>query len=128
MIDDWKRETLGVVNEARWLWQLSSDHFKSTASEIIFESSPIPFVNLFAALTPSSRRLATQTRLHRPIVHFNPPRRTMTTPARLAAQAALASIDLSNYDPEQSRLMDERCILVDENDEAIGAMDKKTCE
>ncbi|KAF7306915.1 RAD21/Rec8 N-terminal domain protein [Mycena indigotica] len=45
----------------------------------------------------------------------------------LAAKAALASIDLSAYDPEQSRLMDERCILVDEQDNAIGAMDKKTC-
>lgn len=52
----------------------------------------------------------------------------MSSPAVLAAKAALASIDLSNYDPEQSRLMDERCILVDENDNAIGAVDKKTCE
>ncbi|KAG6851071.1 hypothetical protein H0H93_002963 [Arthromyces matolae] len=51
----------------------------------------------------------------------------MPSPAVLAAQAALATIDLSRYDPEQSRLMDERCILVDEDDNAIGAMDKKTC-
>jgi isopentenyl-diphosphate delta-isomerase len=52
----------------------------------------------------------------------------MSSPAVLAARAVLASIDLSNYDPEQSRLMDEKCILVDEQDNAIGAMDKKTCE
>ena len=52
----------------------------------------------------------------------------MSSPAVLAAKAALASVDLSNYDPEQSRLMDERCILVDEQDNAIGAMDKKTCK
>ncbi|KAF8168111.1 NUDIX hydrolase domain-like protein [Crassisporium funariophilum] len=51
----------------------------------------------------------------------------MSSPAIRAAQAALASVDLSSYDPEQSRLMDERCILVDENDNAIGAVDKKTC-
>lgn len=51
----------------------------------------------------------------------------MSSPAVLAARAALSSIDLSNYDPEQSRLMDERCILVDEQDNAIGAADKKTC-
>jgi isopentenyl-diphosphate delta-isomerase len=51
----------------------------------------------------------------------------MTSPAVLAARAALASVDLTSYDPEQSRLMDERCILVDESDNAIGAMDKKTC-
>jgi isopentenyl-diphosphate delta-isomerase len=51
----------------------------------------------------------------------------MSSPAVLAAQAALSSIDLSGYDAEQSRLMDERCILVDEQDNAIGALDKKTC-
>jgi isopentenyl-diphosphate Delta-isomerase len=51
----------------------------------------------------------------------------MASPAVVAAQAVLASVDLANYDPEQSRLMDERCILVDEEDHAIGAMDKKTC-
>ncbi|KAF5374748.1 hypothetical protein D9758_000296 [Tetrapyrgos nigripes] len=49
------------------------------------------------------------------------------SPAVLAARTALASIDLSGYDPEQSKLMDERCILVDEQDNALGAMDKKTC-
>ena len=51
----------------------------------------------------------------------------MSSPAVLAAQATLSSIDLQNYDPEQSRLMDERCILVDEQDNAIGTADKKTC-
>jgi len=51
----------------------------------------------------------------------------MASPAVAAAKAYLASVDLSNYDPEQSRLMEERCILVDENDNAIGAVDKKTC-
>ncbi|EJD55331.1 Isopentenyldiphosphate isomerase [Auricularia subglabra TFB-10046 SS5] len=40
---------------------------------------------------------------------------------------SLATIDLSEYDPEQSRLMDERCIVVDEQDRPIGALDKKTC-
>src|ERR1700735_2856374 len=48
------------------------------------------------------------------------------TPAQ-PAQAAFATIDLSGYDAEQSRLMDERCIVVDEQDNAIGALDKKTC-
>lgn len=51
----------------------------------------------------------------------------MSSPAVTAAKAYLASVDLSNYDPEQSRLMKERCILVDEDDNAIGAVDKKTC-
>ena len=39
----------------------------------------------------------------------------------------LATIDLSAYDPEQSKLMEERCILVDAQDTAYGAGDKKTC-
>lgn len=39
----------------------------------------------------------------------------------------LATIDLSAYDPEQSKLMEERCILVDAQDIAYGAGDKKTC-
>ena len=39
----------------------------------------------------------------------------------------LATIDLSDYDPEQSKLMEERCILVDVQDNAYGAGDKKTC-
>ncbi|KAK7694682.1 hypothetical protein QCA50_001870 [Cerrena zonata] len=55
--------------------------------------------------------------------------RKMSTPSRavLASRAVLSSIDLSKYDAEQSRLMDERCILVDEEDRALGAADKKTC-
>ncbi len=56
-------------------------------------------------------------------------RRQMATesPAVLASRAVLSSIDLSKYDSEQARLMDERCILVDEQDNALGAADKKTC-
>ena len=50
------------------------------------------------------------------------------SPAVLAARAALTSIDITNLNPEQARLMSERCILVDEADNAIGAMDKKTCK
>ncbi|THH21520.1 hypothetical protein EW146_g24 [Bondarzewia mesenterica] len=50
-----------------------------------------------------------------------------TTTTVTPALSALADIDLSGYDAEQSRLMEERCILVDERDNAIGAADKKTC-
>ncbi|KAI9639488.1 NUDIX hydrolase domain-like protein [Dioszegia hungarica] len=35
--------------------------------------------------------------------------------------------DLDAYDEEQVRLMEERCILVDENDKAYGEDSKKTC-
>jgi isopentenyldiphosphate isomerase len=36
--------------------------------------------------------------------------------------------DLKEYDEEQVRLMEEMCILVDENDKCIGAESKKTCK
>ena len=53
---------------------------------------------------------------------------TMSSRAVEASRAILKSIDLSvGYDAEQTRLMEERCILVDEEDNALGAADKKTC-
>ena len=56
---------------------------------------------------------------------------TTYTQAPIASATAhtgnLASIDLSGYDFEQAKLMDERCIVVDENDKPLGALDKKTC-
>src|SRR5215471_2642543 len=35
--------------------------------------------------------------------------------------------DLEGYDEEQIRLMDEVCIVLDENDRPIGSASKKTC-
>jgi isopentenyl-diphosphate delta-isomerase len=40
----------------------------------------------------------------------------------------MATIDLSSYDAEQAKLMKERCILVNEKDESLGAVDKKDCK
>jgi hypothetical protein len=45
-----------------------------------------------------------------------------------AAAIAMATIDLSSYDAEQAKLMKERCILVNEKDESLGAVDKKDCK
>jgi isopentenyl-diphosphate delta-isomerase len=73
------------------------------------------------------RRIASASRPHIPSSQSRVFSRMSESPAILAARAALASVDLSSYDPEQRRLMSERCILVDEQDNAIGAMDKKTC-
>jgi len=36
--------------------------------------------------------------------------------------------DLAGYDEEQIRLMEEVCIVVDENDRPIGSGSKKTCK
>lgn len=46
----------------------------------------------------------------------------------LAAQAARQDDnDLEGYDEEQIRLMDEVCIVLDEDDQPIGSASKKTC-
>lgn len=39
-----------------------------------------------------------------------------------------AQVDLEAYDEEQVRLMEERCILVDDQDRAYGEGSKKRCE
>ena len=40
----------------------------------------------------------------------------------------LSERNLEGYDEEQIRLMDEVCIVLDEQDMPIGSADKKTCE
>lgn len=42
--------------------------------------------------------------------------------------SARGAADLDGYDEEQVRLMDEVCIVLDENDRPIGSASKKTCE
>lgn len=36
--------------------------------------------------------------------------------------------ELEGYDDEQVKLMDERCIVLDEDDAPIGSATKKTCQ
>lgn len=42
--------------------------------------------------------------------------------------SATADNDMQGYDEEQIRLMDEVCIVLDENDVPIGSASKKVCE
>lgn len=42
--------------------------------------------------------------------------------------SAQQSSDLAGYNEEQVRLMDEVCIVLDEEDKPIGSANKKTCE
>lgn len=42
--------------------------------------------------------------------------------------SAQNSSDLDGYNEEQVRLMDEVCIVLDEDDKPIGSASKKTCE
>jgi isopentenyl-diphosphate Delta-isomerase len=44
-----------------------------------------------------------------------------------AARSNANDADLAGYDEEQIRLMDEVCIVVDENDKPIGSGSKKAC-
>jgi isopentenyl-diphosphate delta-isomerase len=50
-----------------------------------------------------------------------------TTAATRTTLFGDASDDLAGYDEEQIRLMDEMCILLDNNDQAIGKDSKKAC-
>jgi isopentenyl-diphosphate Delta-isomerase len=43
------------------------------------------------------------------------------------ARSSGTDADLAGYDEEQIRLMDEVCIVLDENDKPIGSASKKTC-
>jgi isopentenyl-diphosphate delta-isomerase len=45
-----------------------------------------------------------------------------------AARSNASHTDLEGYDEEQIRLMDEVCIVLDENDMPIGSASKKACE
>lgn len=45
----------------------------------------------------------------------------------LATSARESSSELDGYDEEQVRLMDEVCIVLDENDIPIGSASKKIC-
>lgn len=44
-----------------------------------------------------------------------------------AARPSGSENDLAGYDEEQIRLMDEVCIVLDENDVPIGSASKKAC-
>ena len=43
------------------------------------------------------------------------------------ATASREATELEGYDEEQVRLMDEVCIVLDEDDQPIGSASKKTC-
>lgn len=49
-------------------------------------------------------------------------------PTSAAGSSARDSGELEGYDEEQIRLMDEVCIVLDENDKPIGSATKKTCK
>ena len=52
----------------------------------------------------------------------------MTPATQTPAATAETQVNLEAYDDEQVRLMEERCILVDEQDVAYGDGSKKRCE
>jgi isopentenyl-diphosphate delta-isomerase len=53
---------------------------------------------------------------------------TAQTILRLFPDIDTSSADLDGHDEEQIRLMDEVCIVLDENDKPIGNFSKKICE
>lgn len=53
---------------------------------------------------------------------------TATTATETETIRATGDVSLDGYDEEQVRLMEERCILVDEKDQAYGEGSKKQCK
>lgn len=51
-----------------------------------------------------------------------------TTLIGTAQDSDTQNADLAGYDEEQIRLMDEVCIVLDDNDKPIGTASKKTCK
>jgi len=51
----------------------------------------------------------------------------VNTSLATTSQSATHDADLEGYDAEQIRLMDEVCIVLDEDDVPIGSASKKTC-
>jgi hypothetical protein len=51
-----------------------------------------------------------------------------TTATKTVTGALQTDVDLEAYDEEQVRLMEERCILVDDQDVAYGEGSKKRCK
>jgi isopentenyl-diphosphate delta-isomerase len=54
--------------------------------------------------------------------------KTQEQPPLVLRQNAEAGPNLNEYDEEQARLMEERCILVTPEDVAYGEDSKKTCK
>lgn len=52
----------------------------------------------------------------------------INTDLATSTQSATQDHDLDGYDEEQIRLMDEVCIVLDENDKPIGSASKKICQ
>jgi hypothetical protein len=70
----------------------------------------------YMATTTAVRRAAASARwLHRGVVTMRP------------GCAGPQTVDLSSYDAEQVKMMEEVVILVDENDRVLGSESKKTC-
>lgn len=53
---------------------------------------------------------------------------TLTLRSSAPEPVAEPGVNLSDYDEEQARLMEERCILVSPEDVAYGEDSKKTCQ
>jgi len=99
---------------------------RTTVGRLLFSNSPSLGPSFFV-----SSALYKRSAVCSPFLFSKHTSRTKSVMAAVAVAnnlpSELATVDLSAYDPEQSKLMEERCILVDAQDRAYGAGDKKTC-
>ena len=99
---------------------------------------PVPLLNLLSHfLTVDPRQDFQNPTRQPPALHFTMSTTTTTTQAepitaesilRLFPDIDTSSAELEGHDEEQIRLMDEVCIVLDENDKPIGNFSKKICK
>ncbi|KAH7050455.1 isopentenyl diphosphate isomerase [Linnemannia elongata] len=130
------QRTLSPHSASPWFSSSSSSFSSSSSSSSLSSSFLFRQPNFFNSrsafrLPSSSSSFATAALLQQPAKAA-----TTTTmgssdvatpiPAPLTSTIA-ADVDLSNYDDEQVKLMEEMCIVIDRDDKRIGADSKKTC-
>ena len=95
------------------------------------EKSLFPLRQYWRCLVPRNREImSTTTATTTTTTTTAPPAQPITaqTLLRLFPDIDTTSAGLTGYDEEQIRLMDEVCIVVDENDMPVGNASKKICE
>ena len=61
------------------------------------------------------------------VIHLFPDVQSSYPPSHRSQSTSTTDNDLAGYDEEQIRLMDEVCIVLDNDDNPIGSASKKTC-
>ena len=115
-------------------WFLQVDSFPDRNISWELSSKGLLFPHLLLLLPPITSTMSTTatTTVQEPItaanvIHLFPDVQSSYPPSHRSQSASTTDNDLAGYDEEQIRLMDEVCIVLDNDDNPIGSASKKTC-